>query len=207
MLYVLTITSGIQEITNFNGTISVTMPFDGTSPAVWHVSEDGEMRRLEVSFDYESQLITFYINGLYVIVVSDGFYDDLPPTDIPLLPPPQMLQHILRFTINQTHYEHNGEMRISDVVPFIFDDRAMVPLRIISEAIGADVYWVSATRTATITNAGEVLSIAIDEPLPDGMGTSVLRSNRILVPIRYVVEMLGSTVRWCSENAAVYVYQ
>ncbi|MFX4262639.1 stalk domain-containing protein [Pelotomaculum propionicicum] len=44
----------------------------------------------------------------------------------------------------------NGQQVISDVQPFIQDGRTMVPLRVISEALGADVAWDQETQTVTI---------------------------------------------------------
>jgi len=124
-----------------------------------------------------------------------------PPTPSPTHPP------LLRFVIGQTQYTHLGAVRISDATPFITDDRTMVPLRIIAEALGADVGWNAPTRTVSIVQGGRNLNLIIDIPLPDGMGTPVIVNGRTFVPVRYVSEMLGASVRWDGTNRAVYVYQ
>jgi NPCBM/NEW2 domain/Copper amine oxidase N-terminal domain len=46
----------------------------------------------------------------------------------------------------------NGQQVISDVQPFIQDGRTMVPLRVISEALGATVAWDQETQTVTIVS-------------------------------------------------------
>lgn len=44
----------------------------------------------------------------------------------------------------------NGKTVASDVSPFIKDGRTMVPLRVVSESLGADVEWDSDTQTVNI---------------------------------------------------------
>lgn len=44
----------------------------------------------------------------------------------------------------------NGQEIYSDVAPFIKDGRTMVPLRVISEALGADVDWDSGTQIVSV---------------------------------------------------------
>jgi len=123
-------------------------------------------------------------------------------------PRPLQVAPLLRFTIGQTQYTHNSLRLTSEVAPFITDGRTMIPLRIIAEALGADVSWNGATQTVAITQAGRTpLHLVINIPLPDGMGTPVIENGRTLVPARYVSEMLGATVRWDGDNQAVYIYR
>ncbi|MDD2553215.1 MAG: NPCBM/NEW2 domain-containing protein [Desulfotomaculaceae bacterium] len=49
----------------------------------------------------------------------------------------------------------NGQQVTSDVQPFIQDGRTMVPLRVISEALGAEVAWDQDTQTVTIVTKAE----------------------------------------------------
>ena len=51
----------------------------------------------------------------------------------------------------------DGERRVSDVPPQIIDGRFMVPLRLIAEATGAEVYWDGDMRTAFITTVPVVV--------------------------------------------------
>lgn len=47
----------------------------------------------------------------------------------------------IKLKINSKSVDINGKIKIIDVPPFLENDRTMVPLRFISEAIGADVIW------------------------------------------------------------------
>jgi|GEM_PF-2686421 len=115
-------------------------------------------------------------------------------------------QHILRFVINQYQFTHNEQIFTSEAAPFIYHNRTMVPLRIIAEALGADVGWDGDTRIVSISLDGMTLHLAVDETLPDGMGVPIIRQGRTLVPVRFVSETLGAYVRWDRDNLAVYVY-
>lgn len=53
------------------------------------------------------------------------------------------LWNMLEFKIGEKEYKKNGELITADVAPFIEDDRTFVPLRIVAEALGADVEWIA----------------------------------------------------------------
>lgn len=60
----------------------------------------------------------------------------------------------------------NGNAFRMDVAPKIINDRTMVPVRAIAEAVGADVGWEDSTRTVTITSY--VIGSGEDSPSPGG---------------------------------------
>ena len=115
---------------------------------------------------------------------------------------------ILRFAIGNANFTNQGITQTADAPPFIDTetDRTMLPLRVVADAFGVDVSWDDDTRVATIQpSMGAALIIAADDPLPGGMGSPMIVSDRVFVPARYVVEMLGASVEWDAINQAVYV--
>ncbi|MCL2287386.1 MAG: stalk domain-containing protein [Firmicutes bacterium] len=132
--------------------------------------------------------------------------DDVEFTPIPV---PPMPVHFMRLVIGSTVFTRNGVTMENDVAPFIDPayNRTMVPLRIIAEALGAEVRFNSVTRAVYIAQGGLEISLVIDVPLPDGMGTPVIINDRTFVPARYVSEILGAMVRWDGTNRAVYIYK
>lgn len=113
----------------------------------------------------------------------------------------------LRFVIGSTAYTYNGAVRQMDGAPFIDTEygRTMIPLRVVAEVLGAQVGWISETRTATIVHYGVDLAISADEPLPGGMGVPHNVNGRIFVPLRYVAYAFGVDVQWDGANQAAYV--
>jgi len=55
-------------------------------------------------------------------------------------------------TLNSQEYNVNGDLRQLDVPAQLMNDRTMIPLRAIGEALGCQVEWVDETKTALITS-------------------------------------------------------
>ncbi|MCL2361279.1 MAG: copper amine oxidase N-terminal domain-containing protein [Defluviitaleaceae bacterium] len=118
----------------------------------------------------------------------------------------EMPTPLLRLTINQYDYYYRGTPQTSDVAPFITGNRTMVPIRLVSEALGASPRWIRQTRTAHIYYNNTILRLPVGEQLPDGMGTPILRNNRVLVPLRFVIENFDAFTFWDRELREVTVY-
>ncbi|MGG1659075.1 family 10 glycosylhydrolase [Brevibacillus sp. NRS-1366] len=99
----------------------------------------------------------------------------------------------------------DGQQIKSDVAPYIIPkvNVTMVPLRVISESLGAEVSWDQKAQTATILKDSTVLSMAInqktalvnDSRIP--LDASVQnKQGRVMVPLRFVSEQLGLQVNW-----------
>ena len=88
----------------------------------------------------------------------------------------------------------------------------MIPLRAVTEALGAEVNWDDAARTATIVKSGirVVFELGSRQTSVNGsqmiMDTEpVLKNNRIMIPFRYVGEYLGAKVDWIPDTRTVTV--
>lgn len=100
-----------------------------------------------------------------------------------------------------------------DSPPYIdANDRLMVPVRAIVEALGAKVFWDPKARTVTIVKQDRTVLFKIDSTqayVDTGrkvMDTSpVIKNNRTMLPVRYVGEYLGATVNWDPDSQTVTV--
>ncbi len=97
-----------------------------------------------------------------------------------------------------------------DQPPVIISDRTMVPVRAIYEALGADVEWDAATRTASGVKNGIRVSFTIDKPVVSINynekaidAPAVIVSDRTLVPVRALAEGFGVTVDWDATTRTV----
>jgi len=99
----------------------------------------------------------------------------------------------------------DGQQIHSDVSPYIIPtvNVTMVPLRVISENLGAEVYWDGQSQTATIIKDDTVLSMTMNQKYAlvndgqIGLDASVEnRGGRTMVPLRFVSEQLGLQVGW-----------
>lgn len=102
----------------------------------------------------------------------------------------------------------DGAVIASDVNPETKNGRIMVPLRMISENLGAEVNW-SPSEVTLIKNQIKVtLKLNSNEAIKNGEAVQLdakpyLKSNRILVPLRFIAETFGCTVSY--NNAAVSI--
>lgn len=103
-----------------------------------------------------------------------------------------------------------------DVAPRIVENRTLVPLRLISEALGYDVAWNDADRSiritqndraldlnvgsasATVSRAGATQTVTLDVP-------PRIIENRTLVPLRFISENFGEKVDWDDANRTVVI--
>lgn len=92
------------------------------------------------------------------------------------------------------------------------NNRTVIPLRAVTEALGAEVNWDDAARTATIVKSGirVVFELGSRQTSVNGsqmiMDTEpVLKNNRIMIPFRYVGEYLGAKVDWIPDTRTVTV--
>ncbi len=106
----------------------------------------------------------------------------------------------------------NGEKLVFDVSPIIVNDRTLVPMRTIFEALGAEVTWDNTARTAVAVKGGDVIKIAVDSDIMLLNGAIVrldvparIVEERTLVPLRAVSEGLGADVNWNNDKREVEI--
>ncbi|MDI6895544.1 MAG: stalk domain-containing protein [Bacillota bacterium] len=105
-----------------------------------------------------------------------------------------------------------GKKVAFDVQPMIVQNRTMVPVRAIAEALGAEVKWDGETRTVIVLKAGKVVLIPIGSLKARVDGTQValdvpamIVGNRTLIPLRFVSESLGALVDWFGTGQVVAI--
>ncbi len=90
-----------------------------------------------------------------------------------------------------------------DVPPAIKDERTLVPLRAIFEAMDANVQWDEKTKTISAIKNERFIRLAIDSDVAQVDGedykldvSATIYKNRTLVPLRFVGEAFDGTVVW-----------
>jgi hypothetical protein len=100
----------------------------------------------------------------------------------------------------------NGQELVFNVPPVIEQGRTLVPLRVIFEALGANVNWDGRTRTVTATKDGTEIKLIIggrayknNQPVALDVPAKIV-NGRTLVPLRFVSEALGAKVNWDAKT-------
>ena len=134
----------------------------------------------------------------------------------------------LYFYIDKPYYEtiidgqtHQIPM---DVQPTIINERTMLPIRFVAEAIGAVVEWHQETKSATFTKDGITATITLGNPVitvSDGRTIQMdakptIINDRIMVPLTNISQIFGLTngdlrdginndIEWDKDNYRVII--
>lgn len=113
----------------------------------------------------------------------------------------------------------NGELVVfPDAQPFGDENnRTLIPVRFVTEEMGADVSWDQANMTAIIKKSGITVKITIGKQdiqvIKNGKTTTVTmdtvavgKDGRTFVPIRFVAEALGAYVDYAAAYQTVGIY-
>ncbi|MBL0388458.1 peptidylprolyl isomerase [Tumebacillus sp. ITR2] len=104
----------------------------------------------------------------------------------------------------------DGNVQLFDQPPVTVQDRTLVPLRKIFEALGATVNWDEDTQTVTAVKDRNTIKLQIgsntahknDQSLTLDVPAQV-QNDRTLVPVRFVSEALGAYVYWHEDTQTV----
>lgn len=94
---------------------------------------------------------------------------------------------------------------INDVAPVIRNDRTLVPIRVITEALGGQVAWNEAAKEVTLTVNGKEIKMTIGKALEKYGVAPVIIDSRTFVPVRFVADELGATTAWNAETKTVTI--
>ncbi len=99
-----------------------------------------------------------------------------------------------------------------DGKPYISNNRTFVPVRYISEQLGASVNWNSDTGTVVITKDADSIKLVVGstEVVKNGVPSSmdvapVIADGRTMVPLRFVSKQFGAVVNWNVSNNSVSI--
>ena len=104
-----------------------------------------------------------------------------------------------------------------DQMPYIDSNgRTMVPVRFVSQALGAEVEWDEVRELVNIHLANVKYSLAVNcsqvvmlteeaEAIIEIDTVSVMRNGRLMVPLRFISEAMGAKVTWEESTGSVLV--
>ena len=115
-------------------------------------------------------------------------------------------------TIGQKDATVDGKTVSNDVAPKIVNDRTMLPIRFIAEALGAKVDWIEESQTVKITAENIDISLVIGEDFATVNGEKIdldspsfIENDRTYLPIRFVSKKLGADVKWDDATQTVNI--
>lgn len=115
----------------------------------------------------------------------------------------------------QVHIFTNGQELQSDVEPIIENGRTLVPLRAVANALGIGnnaISWNDQDETVTINYNNNVINLPVNSPTVtvNGRAQNIdvpaqMHNNRVMVPLRFISNVLKKPVNWYPEGQLVSV--
>ena len=113
----------------------------------------------------------------------------------------------------------NGEQLETPVPPQIVNDRTMLPMRAIFEALGATVQWFEEDKLIIAVKDDKTVTMKIGsyeivyQSVLDGsvkiieldVAPFIVNDGYTLVPVRAIAEALGANVEWVEETQQVLI--
>jgi hypothetical protein len=104
----------------------------------------------------------------------------------------------------------NGQISALDVAPIIKDGRTLVPVRFISEALGAKVDWDGTKQEVMVTSGSKIIKLVINSNKINISGkdstldvSAQIISGRTMVPFRALAQALDKTVFWDASGLII----
>lgn len=134
------------------------------------------------------------------------------PTEEPAATTAPTAEKKISLTIDNADMKVNDTVTKLDVPAQIINDRTMVPLRAIFEALDATVEWDGDTRTITGKKGDTTVVMVVDNTemkVNDEVKTldtpAQIVNDRTLVPARAISEALGADVQWDGATRTVTI--
>ena len=111
----------------------------------------------------------------------------------------------------------NGSEVFPDAAPVIKNDRTLVPIRAVAEALGYSVSWDAPNKCVTMSKPGFDIQVMIGstsittyyngQPQYGYMDVvAEIIQDRTFIPLRAVAEAMGCEVSWDGTERSVYIY-
>lgn len=106
----------------------------------------------------------------------------------------------------------NNEQVSADVMPFIQNDRTLVPARAVFEALGGTVKWDQSNYIVTIEYEATTVILKINDTAATVNSKiktldvpATIKNGRTMIPVRFVAEELGFLVGWINSTRTVTI--
>ncbi len=148
-------------------------------------------------------------------VIPDRVEDHKPDTQI--VTSQERKKDVICLRVGENLTITYGKKKVIDeenplVVPYIKEERTLVPLRYIAESLGATVLWESGWNGCVIKKDDKEIEITFGSAEFKVNGETVVYDtpievvhDRTMVPVRFISEELGCDVYWNQLNSAVVI--
>ena len=150
------------------------------------------------------------LKGMYLIPFKNKFDTAIAVSDT-ITPSTYKAKEIRFSTASSSFYVDSVEKKF-DVNPYVKAGRTYVPVRFITESLGASVEWNNDTQEVTVRSEEAVIVLKIGSKLIKVNGVTVaidaapeIVNDRTMLPVRFIAEYLNCEVRWEAVTSMVII--
>lgn len=114
----------------------------------------------------------------------------------PAPPKQETRQTVVQMQIGSRMLISDGVVSQKDAAPVIRNNRTLVPIRFITEALGGEVKWNEAAKEVILVIDGKEIRMRIGETLEKYGVAPMIIDGRTYVPVRFVADELHAAVVW-----------
>ncbi len=121
--------------------------------------------------------------------------------------------HVIVLQLDNTTASVNGQSVKLDVAPFLKDGRTLVPLRFVTEALGANLEWNGKEESITLRRGTDKMKLVLNssEALVNGQTVfldvpAINHKGRTMVPIRFVIENFDLEIEFEDKTRTITIY-
>ena len=150
------------------------------------------------------------LKGMYLIPFQNKFDTAIAVSDT-ITPSTYKAKEIL-FRVGDSTFYVDGVKKDFDSVPYVKNSRTYVPLRFITESLGASVEWNNTTQEVIVRSEEAVIilkigskTIIVDNKKYNLDVAPELVNDRTMLPIRAIAEHLNCKVDWENDTRSVII--
>ena len=150
------------------------------------------------------------LKGMYLIPFKNKFDTAIAVSDT--ITPSTYKAKQIRFSVGSSKFYIDSIEKNFDVNPYVKDGRTYVPIRFITESLGASVEWNNDTQEVTVRSEEAVIVLKIgsklikvnDIPVAIDVAPEITK-DRTMLPVRCIAEYLNCGVKWDAFTATVII--
>ncbi|WP_367620532.1 copper amine oxidase N-terminal domain-containing protein [Paenibacillus sp. 11B] len=113
--------------------------------------------------------------------------------------------------LNSKMLKINDKTTNMDTTPMLWKNTTYIPLRFLSEGIGATVKWDKKAQQVTVMAGNDTLKFWVNNNVMEvngmkknvGATVFVNKDGRTQVPLRFIAELLGWDVKWAQKDGSI----
>lgn len=139
---------------------------------------------------------------------NDKFQEPMTPAPTPT-PAPDMTTVWMK--LNSKMLKINDKTTNMDTTPVLWKNTTYIPLRFLSEGIGATVKWDKKAQEVTVMAGDDTLVFWVNNKVMEvngmkkNVGSTVFvnKDGRTQVPLRFIAELLNWDVKWAQKDGSI----